>query len=317
MNRKDSATAALPVKRLLGGIEGGGTRFNCVIGPSPGEAWARSSFSTTTPADTFARVIDFFREGEAEYGALSAIGMASFGPVDLHRASGFYGHITTTPKPHWSHTDVVGTLSRALGVPIAFDTDVNGAAMGEGAFGAARGLRNFVYVTIGTGIGAGVVADGRPLNGAMHPEIGHMLVPRAVDDSRFGGNCRYHGDCLEGLASGPAIEARWGRRGESLPPDHPAWALQAEYLAGLCVNLTLSYAPERIILGGGVMARRQLFPMIRSRFAELLNGYTALSEVSPEGFIVPPSLAGRSGEVGAMVAAGRLAEHRESQRVDR
>ncbi|MCW8126589.1 ROK family protein [Microbulbifer halophilus] len=307
MTGKNANNGKGNTSRLLGGIEGGGTRFNCAIGPSPDEIWARNSFPTTAPEETFARVVEFFKEGEAEYGALSAIGVASFGPVDLQQQSGYYGHITTTPKPHWRYTDVVGHLKRMWDIPVAFDTDVNGAARGEGAFGAARGLDNFVYVTVGTGIGAGIVAHGRPLNGAMHPEVGHMRLPRAAEDLHFPGCCQYHGDCLEGLASGPAIEARWGQKGETLPADHPAWTMQAEYLSMLCMNLTLCYAPERIILGGGVMARRQLLPMIRERFAALMNGYTELSAVSPQDYIVPPSLGERSGEVGALVAAERLA----------
>lgn len=313
MSAMELDTAEVAAQALLGGIEGGGTKFSCAIGPSPGEVWARTSFPTTTPEETFARAIAFFNEGKSEYGPLRAIGVASFGPLDLQRKSEHYGYITTTPKPGWAYTDVVGCLTRALNVPVAFDTDVNGAALGEGALGAARGVRNFVYVTIGTGIGAGVVSEGRLLNGAMHPEIGHMLVPRIAGDDNFSGCCRYHGDCLEGLASGPAIEARWGHKGQDLPADHPAWDLQARYLSEMCVNITLCYAPERIILGGGVMAQRQLFPMIRKRFTELLSGYTTLPAASPESYIVPSSLAGRSGEVGAMVAAGSLLDEFEYQ----
>jgi len=307
-------TAELTVKGLLGGIEGGGTKFNCAIGPSPEEVWARTSFPTTTPEETFTRAIDFFREAKAEFGDLGAIGLASFGPVDLDRQSQYYGYVTTTPKPHWAYTDVVGGLSRALEVPVAFDTDVNCATLAEGAFGAARGLRNFVYVTVGTGIGAGVVSDGRLLNGAMHPEVGHMLLPRFDGDKTFRGSCPYHGDCLEGLAAGPAIETRWGCKGQDLPVDHPAWELEADYLAAMCVNLTVCYAPERIVLGGGVMSQGQLFPMIRTAFTRLLNGYTTLPAANDaKNYIVPAALNGRSGEVGAMIAAETLlAQGRES-----
>lgn len=297
----------LDTAKLVGGIEGGGTKFNCAIGPSAEEIWARTSFPTTTPAETLARAIEFFKEGKAEYGDLGAIGVASFGPVDLHRQSEYYGYITTAPKPHWAYTDMVGNISRALNVPVAFDTDVNCATLAEGAFGAARGIQNFVYVTVGTGIGAGVTSDGRLLNGAMHPEVGHMLLPRFDGDKEFRGCCPYHGDCLEGLASGPAIETRWGCKGQDLPPDHPAWELEAEYLAAMCVNLTLCYAPERIVLGGGVMSQRQLFAMIRAAFTRLLNGYTTLPAATDvDSYIVPAILDGRSGEVGAMIAAETL-----------
>ncbi|WP_308375601.1 ROK family protein [Microbulbifer sp. RZ01] len=301
-------------KKLFGGIEGGGTKFNCVIGPSPEEVWARTSFPTTTPEETLTRAIGFFQEGKAEYGILSAIGVASFGPVDLNRHSQHYGYITTAPKPNWTYIDVVGNITRALNIPVAFDTDVNCATLAEGAFGAARGLRNFVYVTVGTGIGAGVVADGRLVNGAMHPEVGHMLLPRFDEDNDFRGSCAFHGDCLEGLASGPAIEARWGCKGQDLPSGHPAWALQARYLAAMCINLTLCYAPERIILGGGVMSQKQLFAMTRTEFSKLLNGYTTLpAAADPDNYIVPSALDGHSGEVGALIVAEKLFQQSDSQ----
>ncbi|WP_246394798.1 ROK family protein [Microbulbifer rhizosphaerae] len=304
----------LQVATLIGGIEGGGTKFNCVIGHSPDKVLARTSFPTTTPDETLARAIEFFKEGEAEYGALRAIGVASFGPVGLHRQSQYYGYITTAPKPHWAYTDVVGSISRALNVPVAFDTDVNGATLGEGLLGAARGLKNFVYVTIGTGIGAGVVSNSEIVNGAMHPEIGHMLLPRFDEKNDFRGSCPFHGDCLEGLASGPAIEARWGRKGQDLAPDHPAWALQARYLAAMCVNLTLCYAPERIILGGGVMSQKQLFAMVRTEFTQMLNGYTTLpAAADPENYIVPSALDGHSGELGALIAAEKLFKQSDYQ----
>ncbi len=307
MSRVDSVATT-----LFGGIEGGGTKFNCAIGPSPGEIWARTSFPTTTPEETLGRAIDFFTDRVAEYGALSALGVASFGPVDMRRQSEHYGFITTTPKQHWARTDMVGTFSRALRVPVVFDTDVNAATVGEGQLGAARGLQNFVYVTVGTGIGAGVMMDGRLANGAMHPEIGHMLLPRYAADSDFPGVCPFHSDCLEGLAAGPAIEARWGRKGQHLPADHPAWEWQAHYLAVMCVNLSLCYAPQRIILGGGVMAQTQLFTKVRTEFARLLKGYTSLPEaVDPDDYIVPAALEGRAGEVGALVAAERLIKQSE------
>jgi fructokinase len=226
-------------------------------------------FPTTQPAETIARAIEFFRDSAP----VAAVGIASFGPIDPNQDSPTFGYITNTPKRDWKNCDFAGAVDRALGVPVAFDTDVNAAALAEFRWGAARGSGNFIYVTVGTGIGGGAMLDGRLLHGRSHPEMGHVRIPHDRLRDPFPGNCPYHGDCLEGLAAGPAIEARWGQAGRLLPDGHAAWDLEAEYLALGIVNWTCTLAPERIILGGGVMRCRGLLPKVRRRVAEILNGY--------------------------------------------
>ncbi|RMF63832.1 MAG: ROK family protein, partial [Bacteroidetes bacterium] len=210
-----------------GAVEAGGTKFVCAVGTGPDDVRALTRFPTTTPEETLARTLDFFR---SQPEPPVALGVGSFGPLDPDPSSPTYGYITRTPKPGWSHTDVAGTLGRALGVPVAFDTDVNAAAVGEHRWGAARGLDTFIYLTVGTGIGGGGLVGGRRLHGLVHPEMGHVLVPRAPSDD-FAGHCPFHGACLEGMAAGPALQARWGRPGADLSADHPAWDLEAHYLA--------------------------------------------------------------------------------------
>ncbi len=289
---------------LFGGIEAGGTKFNCVLGRSPSEILDRTSFPTTHPEETLGAAIRFFEQTQARHGAIASLGVACFGPVDLTSGSSTYGFITDTPKALWSNIDVVGILSDTLGVPVAFDTDVNGSALGEGRLGAARGLDDYIYVTIGTGVGAGIVANGRPIQGAMHPEVGHMLLPHDRQRDPFAGACPFHGDCLEGLAAGPAIEQRWGRKADTLPPEHDAWDIQADYLAALCWNLTVSYSPQRIILGGGVMKQDHLFGRIHERFRRHTNGYPCgAAAKNPSDYIVPPQLGGHAGEAGALLMA--------------
>jgi len=220
----------------------------------------------------------------------------------LHPDSPTYGYITTTPKPGWRHTDLVGAIRRALDVPVKFETDVNAAALGEARWGAARGLDTFIYLTIGTGIGGGGLVSGKLMHGLVHPEMGHIRLPHDFARDPFPGVCPFHGDCLEGLASGPALEKRWGARAETLPPDHPAWDLQAHYLALALVNYTCTLSPQRIILGGGVMEQAHLFPRIRRKVLELLNGYVqspALLE-NIDAYIVPPALGKRAGILGAL-----------------
>lgn len=294
---------------LVGGIEGGGTKFVCILGRGPDDIVAETRIPTTTPDATLSRVVEFFRTESARAGAtLAALGVGSFGPVDLHEGSATWGYITTTPKPGWAQADVAGRLKREIGVPVAFDTDVNAAAIGEARWGAARGLDSFVYVTVGTGIGGGGILDGRPMHGLLHPEMGHVLVPhdRAIDP--FPGVCPYHGDCLEGLATGPALQARWGQPAETLPADHPAWALEAHYLALALANLALTLSPQRIILGGGVMEQAQLFPLIRREVVALLAGYVKAAEIQEgiESYVVPPGLGNRSGRLGALAMALQL-----------
>jgi fructokinase len=299
-------------RTLLGGIEGGGTKFVCVIGTGPDDIVAEGRVPTTTPAETLSRTVDFFRDAAARHGRLAAVGVGSFGPVDLREGSATWGFITTTPKPGWAQTDVAGRLARELGVPVAFDTDVNAAAIGEARWGAARGLDTFVYLTVGTGIGGGGLLGGQPMHGLVHPEMGHMLLPRDQAADPFPGACPFHGACLEGIASGPALLARWGQPAERLPPDHPAWALEARYLAYGLANLVCTLSPQRIVVGGGVMKQAQLFPLIRKEVATLLGGYIRASEIleTIDTYIVPPGLGNRSGSLGALAMAERAAVSR-------
>jgi fructokinase len=286
---------------LFGGIEAGGTKFVCVVGTGVDDIRAEVRFSTTTPEETLQQTIDFFKEQDQ----VDAIGIGSFGPVDPNPKSPTFGYITTTPKIGWAQTNFVGALRKAFDVPTAFDTDVNVAALGEYRWGAAQGLDTFIYLTIGTGIGGGAMVEGNLLHGVMHPEMGHIRLPHDRDVDPFDGMCPFHGNCLEGLASGPAMEARWGSRAERLPADHPAWELEASYLADALINFTLSLAPQRIIMGGGVMEQRQLFPMIRQKVQERLNDYLAAREITKgiNSFIVPPGLGNQAGMLGAIALA--------------
>lgn len=283
----------------LGAIEGGGTKFVCGIGTADGQIIDRVSFPTTLPEETMAEVCRYFADK-----AIDALGVGSFGPIDPIPDSPTYGYITSTPKPHWGNVNVLGALQQQFDVPIGFDLDVNAAALGEAALGAARELGGCLYITVGTGIGAGLVANGRIVNGFTHPEMGHILVRRHPEDS-YAGNCPYHGDCLEGLAAGPAVERRWGVKAAELPQDHPAWAIQADYLAQACMNFILITMPQKIIIGGGVSKQSHLFPMIRRRLGELLNGYVAHARVQEEidSYIVPPGLGDNAGLTGALLLA--------------
>jgi fructokinase len=281
-----------------GGIEAGGTKWVCAVGDGPDGVRETETFPNTTPEETIARAARFFRQN----GAIAAVGVGSFGPIDLRR-----GRITTTPKPGWADTDVVGALGRALDVPIAFDTDVNAAALGEYRWGAAVGLETFCYITVGTGIGGGGMANGRLMHGLLHPEFGHMRIPHDRERDPFEGVCPYHGDCFEGLASGEAIRRRWGRPGERL--DDPAvWELEAEYLALGLVNVICTLSPQRIILGGGVPKQSTLFPLVRRQVQGFLAGYVDSPELNDgiDGFIVPPALGDQAGVLGAIELA-RLA----------
>jgi fructokinase len=289
---------------LYGGIEAGGTKFVCAVGTGPDDLREMTRFPTTAPEETIGRAIAFFQE-QAGREPLDAVGIASFGPVDPNPASPTFGTITTTPKPGWTHTEFAGRVARALGVPVGFDTDVNGAALGEHRWGAARGLDTFIYLTIGTGIGGGALVNGRPLHGLVHPEMGHICLPHDRAADPFPGSCPYHGDCFEGMANGPAIERRWGERGEHLPPDHPAWPLEAHYIALALMTFVTMLSPQRIILGGGVMQQAQLFPMVRRQVQALLNGYIQAPEILEgiDAYIVPPALGGRAGVLGALALA--------------
>jgi len=294
--------------RLVGGIEAGGTKFVCAVGAGPDDVRAEVRVPTTTPAETLGRVVAFFA-GQAAVAPLAALGIASFGPIDLDPRSPTFGFVTTTPKAGWRGVDLAGPFRRALGVPVAVDTDVNAAALAEQRWGAGRGLATLVYVTVGTGIGGGVVVDGRPLHGLVHPEIGHVRVPHDRTRDPFSGVCPAHGDCWEGLAAAPALAARWGRAPESLPDDHPAWALQAHYLALGLANLVLTLSPERLVLGGGVMARAPLYPLVRAGISALLAGYLASPALNAGlgRYLVPPALGERAGVLGALLLAQRAA----------
>jgi len=292
----------------VGGIEAGGTKFVCAVGTGPDDVRAEARFPTTTPEETIARAVAFFGEQETIHGRPAAIGIASFGPLDPNPASPTFGYITSTPKPHWANVDLAGAIRSALAVPVGFDTDVNIAGLGEWRWGAAQGLSNFIYLTIGTGIGGGVLIDGKPVHGLIHPELGHIPVPHDRAADPYKGRCPYHGDCLEGMASGPAIGERWGRPAVDLPSDHPAWELEAHYLALALQTFICTLSPERIVLGGGVMEQMQLFPLVRRKVIAYLNGYiqspSILSNI--EGYIVPPGLGNRAGVLGAFAQAQQL-----------
>jgi fructokinase len=289
---------------LYGGIEAGGTKFICAVGTEPDDIRAKTHFATTTPKETIGKAIDFFRQ-EIEKEPLIAIGIASFGPVDPNPASPTYGYITATPKAGWSYTNFAGTVQDALGIPVALDTDVNVAALGEQKWGAGQGLDTFIYLTVGTGFGGGGIINGQPMHGLIHPEMGHIRIPHNYQVDPFSGCCPFHGDCLEGLASGKSMEKRWGKPPEEIPPDHPAWELEATYLATGVVNFICTLSPQRIIIGGGIMKKPNLLPMVRNKVKELLNNYVRSPEIAERinSYIVPPALGDLSGVLGAIALA--------------
>jgi fructokinase len=290
--------------KIYGGIEAGGTKFVCAIGSEPSKILAETRFPTTTPEETLGKALSFFQEFRNK-GGLDAIGIASFGPVDLDPNSNTYGFITKTPKPNWSNTDIVNVFNNELDIPVGFDTDVNGALLGEYRWGASQGLANSIYLTIGTGIGGGAMVNGKLVHGLVHPEMGHVMIPPRSDDPYPYGHCLFHGNCLEGMASGPAMEAKWGIRAENLSPDHPAWDLEAHYLAIALHGFICTLSPQRIILGGGVMNQTQLFPLVRQKTVESLRNYVQhpiLLEKIDE-YIVPPGLGSYAGVLGAIALA--------------
>lgn len=290
---------------IYGGIEGGGTKFVCAVGSAEGESLAETRFPTTTPEETLNRAIAFFQEQTRLLGPLSGLGIACFGPLDPDIHSPTYGHILATPKAGWAGTDVVGALRSALPVPIAFDTDVNGAALGEWRWGAAQGLSTFLYFTVGTGVGGGAMVEGKLLHGLIHPEMGHIPLPHDYAQDPFPGGCPFHGDCFEGLASGPAMEKRWGQRAETLPADHPAWDLEAHYIARAMQGFICSFSPQRIILGGGVLQQPALLPLVRAKVLAYLNNYVNSEAILEhiDTYIVPPGLGARAGVCGAFALA--------------
>ncbi len=291
-------------QQLYGGIEAGGTKFVCVVGNGPENIVGRTRIDTTLPEETFGKVIQFFQPYTTT-GKITAIGIGCFGPLDLNPDSPTYGFIVSTPKPHWSNTDVLGTIRRELKVKAAIDTDVNAAAFGEFRWGASQGLDPSIYFTIGTGIGGGYIKDGKPLIGLLSPEMGHIRIPHDLKRDPFPGVCPFHGDCFEGLASGPAIEKRFNSRGETISDDDPFWDVEADYIAWALSNTILMLSPRQIILGGGIMQRTYLFPLVRCKVLETLNGYVASESLlkNIDQYIVPPKLGSQSGSLGAIALA--------------
>jgi fructokinase len=293
------------VDELYGGVETGGTWTVCALGTGPDDLRAYEQFPTTTPPETINRIVEFFEASPRP----RAIGIGSFGPVDLNPNSDTWGHVTTTPKPGWQHTPVAPPIRERLAVPVAFDLDVTAAAIGEHTWGAGREAEIVCYLTIGTGIGAGLVVDARPWHGLIHPEVGHLRVPHDVVRDPFGGACPVHGDCWEGLAAGGAIAKRSGSPPNELPDDHPAWELEAEYIALGILSIVSVASPHRVIVGGGVMERTFLFESVRRRLRELIGGYLDVPLLGEEidSYLVPPALGDRAGVLGAIAMARTLA----------
>ncbi|MFD1706914.1 ROK family protein [Siminovitchia sediminis] len=284
--------------QMLGAIEAGGTKFVCAIATEDGTIIEKVQIPTEIPDTTIPKVLEFFQDQR-----ISALGIGSFGPLDVHPDSETYGFITSTPKPGWINFPFVKTMKEKLQVPVAFDTDVNAAVWGEFHAGAGKNLNSCLYITVGTGIGAGAVAERKLIHGWSHPEMGHISLRRHSDD-HFPGVCPYHRDCLEGLAAGPAIEKRWGQKGDALPVDHPAWEMEAHYLAQALMQYVLILSPEKIIMGGGVMKQRHLFPLIRSKVEQLAGNFLTLPAM--DTFIVPPALKDDSGAMGAILMAQQI-----------
>ena len=294
--------------KLLAGVELGGTKCVCILGTGPDDVRAQERLPTGEREETLRQIEAVLERWRAQHG-VAALGIASFGPVDLRPGTPAYGFITSTTKAGWRNTDVAQRLGRRLGIPVAFDTDVNGAAIAEGRWGAAKGLEDFAYVTVGTGIGVGTIVHGRPVFGMNHTELGHIRVARRPGDP-FPGICAFHGDCIEGLASGPAIEARAGMPASQLPSDHPAWDFVAHGLGQLMHTMVLTTAPARIFLGGGVLSgQAHLFERIRQELKRSLNGYVEAPELEQglSQFIVPPGLGTMAGPLGALALAAAAA----------
>jgi fructokinase len=290
---------------LFGGIEAGGTKFCCAVGNASGEIFDEMTIPTEYPDITLPKVIEYFSAIHSQT-PLSAIGIASFGPVDVNPDSEYFGYTTSTPKPGWHMYDFAGTIKKALGLPVGFDTDVNGAALGEHKWGAAVGLDTFIYVTVGTGVGGGGMIGGKLMHGLTHPEMGHIFIPHDQARDPFTGVCPYHGDCLEGLTTGPSIQKRWGvAKASDLPKGHPGWELEADYLATAFACYTVMLSPQKIIAGGGVMKSPGLIEMIRPRVQKLLNGYVQHEQLLEkiDDFIALPELGDRSGRLGAIALA--------------
>lgn len=283
---------------LYGALEAGGTKMVCAAGDELGNIINRTSIPTSTPEQTIPLIIEYFKQFPIE-----ALGIGAFGPVDLNTDSATYGYILDTPKLSWRQFNLVSALKNELHVPVGLDTDVNAACLGEVVYGSAKGLSNVLYLTIGTGIGAGVLSNGRLLHGMLHPEAGHIMLSIDPMDS-FDGICPYHKHCFEGLACGPAIKARWGNAADELKEDEWVWELESRYIASALANYILILSPERIILGGGVMKQEQLFKLVRDKVLKILNGYLHTKQLGQiDEFIVPASLDGNQGILGAIALA--------------
>lgn len=290
---------------LFGALEAGGTKMVLAIGNENGEILEQVSIPTETPDVTIPKIIDYFKGKD-----IAALGIGSFGPIDLDKKSETYGYITSTPKLAWANYDLVGNIKKALSIPIGFDTDVNGSALGEATWGSTKGIDSSIYITIGTGIGVGVYLNGGLLHGMLHPEAGHVLLSKHVEDN-FEGVCPYHPNCLEGLASGPSIEKRWGKKAIELKDETKVWELEAYYIAQALVGYILTLSPHRIVLGGGIMHQEQLFPLIRKKVVELLNGYVRTSQISDiDNYIVPAALNDNQGIMGCIQLAKMELESR-------
>ncbi|MEC3910032.1 ROK family protein [Sphingobium sp. CR2-8] len=292
--------------QLLGGIEAGGTKFLCGVTDMDGNIVSQTRISTTDPVTTLGLVDAFFENVGDRHGPIAALSIGSFGPLSLQPTASDYGAITSTPKKGWQDVPLVRHFENTLDVPIAIDTDVNCAAVGEHLFGSGKGLDTFAYVTVGTGVGVGLFVNSAPHGGANHPEAGHIRLPRAKGDTDFAGICPFHGDCLEGMTSGPALAARWGQPAESLPYDHDGWRIAADYIAGLCATLTYVVRPDRIILGGGVMQSASMHERVRHALIHQLAGYDAsIRQIDMMEYVVPPSAGSSAGLTGALAIAYR------------
>lgn len=293
---------------LIAAIEAGGTKFVCAVGTGPNDLRDIVRIPTTTPEETLGEVCRYLATAKSKHGPFESIGVGSFGPVDLDPESETYGYITTTPKPGWQFVDVVPMLKTRYHVPVAFDTDVNAAVLGEYLWGAGKDMDPIVYITVGTGVGGGVLVHGQLLHGILHPEIGHLMVPPPTNSQAVQAicHCPFHKSCVEGYVSGTALAVRWGVRADALPDDHPAWEETADVMAHALANITLTLCPRRIILGGGVMEQPHILPLIRGKFAKVMNGYLRVPQMTREldDFIVSPGLKGRSGILGALALGG-------------
>lgn len=295
----------MTAKPLLAGVELGGTKCVCILGTGPDDIRAEERLPTLAPEVTLARIHAVIDEWRSAHGPVAALGVASFGPLDLNPSSATYGYIRSTTKPAWSHTNLLGSIANTLRVPVRLNTDVNGAALAEGRWGAATGLENFAYITVGTGVGVGLIVNGQPVQGFSHTEMGHVRIARMPGDL-WPGACPFHGDCVEGLASGPAIEARTGAPAETLGPEHAAWNTVVHALAQLLHTIVLSTAPERILIGGGVVASRSfLLERVRGELQRSLNRYLQLAELEAglDQYVAPPGLGTRAGPLGAIALA--------------